>query len=242
MLRHLATAATDVLSIIWPAVCVACNSDAAQCVCDACQEDIDRLAAIKACPACGRSSAGSACPNCGGQGTAHLTRVHRLGTFDPPLSHLIRAAKFGGRWELCGWLGNRLGESMTGVATDTVVVPVPLHPHRKARRGYDQADLIASKLARRLGLPMTRVLSRQRNTRPQTDLQGTAARAVNLRDAFIVDRPDLVAGKRVLLVDDVTTSGNTLRSAARTLAAAGPTGLSAAVVAVADKVQDRPGL
>ncbi len=98
------------------------------------------------------------------------------------------------------------------------VIAVPLHPRRARRRGYDQAELIARTVARRLELPLeAAVLRRRRSTPPQAGL-GAADRATNLRDAFVVaGAPPRV----VLLVDDVTTTGSTFEAAAQALRAAG---------------------
>ncbi len=229
--------ATDVAAAIWPLRCAACESDADGAICDACEADLDELAAIAACDACGRSSAGSACPHCGGNGSGRISRMHRLGPFESPLRDLVRRAKFNGRWELCQTLADRLALRVGPLPAGTLVVPVPLHPHRRAIRGYDQADLLARRLAKRTGGSFARCLIRRRNTQPQTELHGTAARAMNLRSAFALDGD--VKDQAILLVDDVTTSGSTLRAAARAVHEGHPAAVHAAVVAVASRKQER---
>jgi ComF family protein len=107
------------------------------------------------------------------------------------------------------------------------VVPVPLHRSRAAERGFNQAELLAAPCARAWRLPLhTGVLVRVRPTRAQTDLDAAARRA-NVAGAFAVARPRGVAGRRLLLVDDVLTTGATAGAAARALREAG-----AAVVGV----------
>jgi ComF family protein len=101
-----------------------------------------------------------------------------------------------------------------------LVVPVPLHWTRRVARGFDQAERIAVPLAARLGLPVAGVLRRRRATGAQARL-GRAARLANLAGAFRVDRAQAVVGRRVLLVDDVTTTGATLEAAAAALLSAG---------------------
>ncbi|MEM7808646.1 MAG: ComF family protein, partial [Planctomycetota bacterium] len=234
----LVTLARDLVDLVWPDVCAACAADATGSLCDACEDDLRQLGEASYCRKCGRSMDGPACEACDGQGSPTIRSVWRVGSFEPPLSTLIRAAKFGGRWELCRPLGERLA-GVVDVPVDAVIVPVPLHPHRRARRGFDQAELIAKSLARQIDRPLVKALVRRRNTRPQTELQGIAARQTNLRDAFVMSPQADVAGRPVILVDDVTTSGSTIRSAARAVAVGNPTSVVAAVLAVAERPEHR---
>ncbi|MBN1658080.1 MAG: ComF family protein [Anaerolineae bacterium] len=118
------------------------------------------------------------------------------------------------------WMAERWSQlAPAGWAAD-VVVPVPLHPRRERQRGYNQSALLARELAAGLGLPVVAdVLVRARATRPQVGLQARE-REVNVRDAFACTANTL-AGQRVLLVDDVCTTGSTLTAACHALCAAG---------------------
>jgi ComF family protein len=100
------------------------------------------------------------------------------------------------------------------------LVPVPLHWARRWRRGFNQAEVLARAVARRHGLPvLPRVLRRPRATPPQ---QGDVeARRRNVRDAFVGRAGPRVAGRRLLLVDDVFTTGATVDACARALLRAG---------------------
>lgn len=111
-----------------------------------------------------------------------------------------------------------------------LVVPVPLHWRRRWLRGFNQAERIARPLARRLGIPFRSALRRRRPTRRQARL-ARAARLANPAGAFIAGRGEGVATARVLLVDDVATTGATLDAAARALLEAGAAGVTAAVAA-----------
>jgi ComF family protein len=102
-----------------------------------------------------------------------------------------------------------------------IVIPVPLHRTRLRWRGFNQAALLGAALARRLNCSLDVVtLARVRATASQTE-RDRAQRTRNVRDAFAVRRPSRVAGQRVLLVDDVMTTGATADECARVLRAAG---------------------
>ena len=138
--------------------------------------------------------------------------------FAGPVRRAVLEAKFRGVTQLLEPLaGAAAGVVPRGWEIDAVIA-VPLHPRRERRRGYDQAELIARVVARRLELPlMTAVLRRRRSTAPQAGL-GAADRATNLRDAFVAAG---MPPRAVLLVDDVTTTGSTFEAAAQALRAAG---------------------
>lgn len=113
-----------------------------------------------------------------------------------------------------------------------VVVPVPMHWWRRVVRGTSAAEVIAGRLARLAGVPVRRPLRRRRATVMQNRLPFEERRA-NVRDAFAASRRG-VEGKRVLLVDDVVTTGGTLSACRRTLSKAGATAVHVAVIARAD--------
>ena len=94
---------------------------------------------------------------------------------------------------------------------------VPLSPQRKKERGYDQAFLLASAAALELGEVAVETLRKERNTDPQSGLTEDAQRRANVLGAYTSVDPELVAGKRVLLIDDVVTTGSTLSECARML-------------------------
>ncbi len=131
--------------------------------------------------------------------------------------------KYRGVASLAEWAGTESGQALHRFRLAEhfdLVMPVPLHPDRLRKRGYNQAALVAVVLARRLGRPYREgLLMRRRATRSQVELNGQE-RAANMRDAFGWSGQPL-AGQRVLLFDDVCTTGATLNECARAVRAAG---------------------
>jgi competence protein ComFC len=115
--------------------------------------------------------------------------------------------------------------------TVDAIVPVPIHPARRAMRGFNQAEQIAHYLSRRSGVPVQAGWLRRRfYRRPQVGL-GQAERLQNVRDAFEAVRGDCVRGRAVWLLDDVFTTGSTLDACARALKEAGASCVVALAVA-----------
>jgi len=137
----------------------------------------------------------------------------------------LHAFKFGGHRALAGPLGDALVEAVEGRlpgGAPDLLVPVPLHPRRERERGFNQSRLLARRLGRAWGCPVRDdVLVRAVATPSQTSLDGAARRA-NVRRAFRLRRPELVAGRHVVLVDDILTTGATLSECARCLEVAAP--------------------
>ncbi len=141
-----------------------------------------------------------------------------LGVYESRLERAVRAFKFGGTRRLHRLFGARLAAEVQRAAWPLeLLCPVPLHPLRHLARGYNQSALIARCAAQALALPYRPVLRRVRVTRQQARL-GAEARQHNLSGAFW-SAP--LSGERVLLVDDVTTSGATATECALALLRAG---------------------
>ncbi len=114
-----------------------------------------------------------------------------------------------------------------------LIVPVPLHPARARERGFNQAAVLAREMGGLRGIPVeTKALKKVRNAPPQTTLE-KAGRRTSVRGAFRAVRPERIRGRTVLLVDDVYTTGSTLRECAAVLAAAGARDVRAITVAQA---------
>jgi len=160
--------------------------------------------------------------------------VRAAGAHEGPLRAAVHRLKYGKEPALADDLGALVarvlaGDLATGIVIDAIV-PVPLHRARALARGYDQASLLAGAIGRRTGLPVRTALRRIRQGTPQVELD-RIARAKNVRAAFVAEAASL-RGLRVALVDDVTTTGATLRDAAAAARAAGARSVCAYVVAV----------
>ena len=157
------------------------------------------------------------------------------------LDHLLHALKYRGHLATGRVLGALLARHVADLGLHRevdVIVPVPLHPERHAERGFNQSAEIARHLGRRLRLPVDESLAvRQRATPPQVGLH-LAERRRNLADAFFAGT---VAGRRVVIVDDVTTTGSTLQELASELSRAGAIAVDAGCVARADRRRIQSG-
>ncbi len=158
-----------------------------------------------------------------------------FGAFGGPLAEALRRLKYGDRPDLARPLGHLLRQAARRARVQAdVVVPVPLHRHRLVERGYNQAALLARAVARELEVPFAaRALARTRHTAQQARLL-RAERLENVVGAFRVRRPEVLRDRRVVIVDDVATTGATLLACAAALREAGARSVTAMVLARAD--------
>jgi ComF family protein len=147
------------------------------------------------------------------------------------LQEAIKALKYDFIGELADPLGSLLALRLHAfwAKKQVEIVSIPLHRRRLAERGFNQSELLAHSIARRLGLPVNTGLMRLKNNPPQVELS-SAARRKNMAGVFAW-RGDSLKGQTVLLVDDVATTGTTLDEAARVLRKAGARIIWGAVVA-----------
>jgi len=192
-------------------------------VCEACDASLPRSGTVL-CLSClhgdereREDSAGA----CAKHGSARLAIAGPH--YEPTLERILRAFKYEGAHRLAPWIASLLPEPPgkgTAAWREYLLVPVPLHPARRATRGFDQALLLADLASARWGIPVGRILERTRDHEPQARLDGERRRE-NVRGAFRARSEALARGRPVLLVDDVVTTGSTLLEAASALEGAG---------------------
>lgn len=134
------------------------------------------------------------------------------------LQHLLHGLKYLGKTETGEYLGSQLAtdlqEQTEWIKTVDIIVPVPLHKRKEAQRGYNQSLLIAEGMSKVLRIPIgDKILKRTRHTESQTQ-KSRSERISNMENAFMITGSSKVAGKHVLLVDDVLTTGATLEACA----------------------------
>lgn len=208
------------LGLLYPPLCLGCEArlpDAEPTVplCDTCLRSIPRADAALLTARLADFPGGS----------ASFGRCFALWLFDEgtTIQQVQHAAKYHNRPTLGVRLGRWIGEGLceAGGPVPDLVVPVPLHRVRQLERGYNQSGQLARGIAEVLGADVgEELLVRRRATRSQTALD-KKARWQNVADAFALSDPDAVAGRHVLLVDDVITTGATVVATAAPLRDAG---------------------
>lgn len=235
------------LNLIYPEECFICSAAVARHQdCGICSDCWDKALALKIvpprCSSCGlplhnfEDNLDHLCGDCILQMPPYAG-ARSFGYYTAELGKIIQGLKFHRRRNLVNLLGPLLTaaffESWSRDEFD-LVVPVPLHPKRQRDRGYNQSELLARSLARQIAVPHGRSLIRIRPTLPQVGLTDSE-RKENVRKAFRCSHPQQILKRRVLLIDDVMTTGATVASAAQALLDGGALRVSILTVARAGK-------
>jgi ComF family protein len=160
--------------------------------------------------------------------------AYSFGAYEGALRKLIHLYKYGKVQTLARPLGELLLRALPRDERFDLVVPVPLHWRRRWQRGFNQAELLARLVAARRAIPVTKVLRRVRSTSAQAGLSGTGRRR-NVAAAFRCRNSSLMKGRRVLLIDDVMTTGSTAAACALALKRAGASRVALLTVARVDR-------
>jgi ComF family protein len=228
-MNGLAALGTRVLDLALPARCPGCGAEGPP-ICAACLTALDARLELPAGIAIGLPS----------DVPPPLLQLEWCAPFTGLIRNALHELKYAGEKRLAAPLGEAIARRWrrAGAGGD-LLVPVPVHADRARARGYDQAELIARAAALELGLPCAAILERARATIAQFDLD-RSARATNVDGAFrlrprdataATDQRRPLAGRWIILIDDVVTTGATLAACAKPLIEAGAIGVSAATVA-----------
>ncbi|MBI2818934.1 MAG: ComF family protein [Acidobacteria bacterium] len=160
-------------------------------------------------------------------GVFGFERARSFGAYDGALREILQQYKYQGYRPLARPLGDRLAQTFKRLHDGPLdlILPVPLHRRRERERGFNQAGLLAERVGKLSGIRLGgKDCVRARDTPPQAGLRA-AERRKNVKGAFAVPHPERVRGRRILLVDDVLTTGATADACARALMAAGAKGV-----------------
>jgi ComF family protein len=157
-------------------------------------------------------------------------------TEDGLLQHMLHGLKYRGRKEIGEYFGRRFARRLhttDWISTVDAIIPVPLHLTRMQRRGYNQSQVIAEAMSETLQIPsLPNVLARVRNTESQVN-KTRHERTENMRSAFAVTDNNAIAGKHILILDDVLTTGATIEACAAALLAVEGVKISIVTIGIA---------
>jgi ComF family protein len=173
------------------------------------------------------------------RGITQFESSYSFGVYEGTLRELIHLFKYHRMRSLGGELGRMMLRAYPRNEAFDAVVPMPLHWRRRLVRGYNQCSILSRVISEQTGLPVLAALRRRKNTRAQAGLTGAQRRA-NLRGAFSVVEGSRVRGKRLLLIDDVFTTGTTANSASALLKRAGAASVSILTLARTDRLSGIP--
>ena len=226
ILRH-------IVNIIYPGICKLCgdtvSGDAVtSCFCNTCWEGIKWFDS-PCCPRCGlpypsmeslsnscQAHEAHLCSSCH-KNPPHFDSAISAGPYEGTLSEAIKLFKYKKKIHIGKALAHSIILHDPPLIKGDYIIPVPLHPRRLREREFNQSAIIALLLGRRLGIPLlTDVLIRHRHTKPQVELD-MMERSENIRGVFTVKNGEKIAGKYILLIDDVMTTGSTVNECSRML-------------------------
>lgn len=226
-------------SLFYPPLCVVCSNNVGgrEYLCESCRSRAPRITP-PFCAKCSEPFSGAitqtfSCANCEHR-TLHFDSAVAAYRSRGLVRKLVHEFKYGHqrhlRHPLGEWLLETMSDSRLRARPFDLIVPVPLHPARERERGFNQAALLAEILARQVAVPLGAALERIRYTTTQTAYDRTE-RMENLHNAFRLRKNMNVRQLRVLLIDDVLTTGSTLSECARILKESGAISVHAATAA-----------
>jgi ComF family protein len=223
---------SQALNLVFPPNCVHCGREG-DLLCHICKSESTAVSK-NACRKCAESLAKpGTCSRCVAERSS-LDRLYGSFLYDSPIGSAIKSLKFDDIRSIGPVLAEMFDVDSMHRSDAELVVPVPLHKSRMRSRGYNQSEILGRILAGRLGIDSRNVLVRTHDTEPQTAQPTAVARQRALAGAFAVHpkTASFISGKRVLVVDDVFTTGSTVKACADALKSAGASWVGAATLAV----------
>lgn len=222
-----------VLDVVFPIACVNCENFGAH-LCTECEKKIGRP--VETCIFCGEHSfRGITCHTC--HKKFCLSGILNISSYnDPILRKAVHGLKFSGIKDLSAPLGRLLSRAILQSFSERInefyVAPLPLHTRRQRQRGFNQSELITQRVCELISLPCLSALKRKKFSQPQSSLNPEIRelRIKNIAGSFEINPTSLPLPNKVLLIDDVATTGATLEEAARVLREHGAQEIWAAVV------------
>jgi ComF family protein len=231
-MNYLSASRYFILDLFFPKKCIVCGQYGSH-LCIDCAKNIEYVT-TSVCPLCGKiAKSGGYCPSCRSRGNFVLSGIISAAIYDTgPTKEIIHHLKYSGMTDLSDILGELIAMRLSSMSLpdNCIIVPVPLHKGRESERGFNQSGLIGKYVANKLSIPGCDALIRISHTLPQADLN-RVQRLSNLSGCFRVADPEFVAGKSVLLIDDVATTGTTLNECAKVLLTSGAKEVWGVVVA-----------
>lgn len=222
MTALLRRAGPGLLDLIFPPRCLLCDQPGAS-LCDHCCQSFPRVVP-PVCRLCGQPiDVPGVCRSCR-QTPLAIDGIHSVFLFEAGVRKAVHLLKYRNQQTMAPALAGLMADYWrANPLSADLLIPVPLHPARQRERGYNQADLLARALGDMIGLPViTTGFQRVRHTQPQMSL-GAAERRENVQGAFTyLSRSDnRISGQRVVVIDDVCTTGSTMEACSLALKAAG---------------------
>jgi len=215
-----------VLDILFPINCLSCGKELGEFICQECLNKFPVLTS-QSCFCGKRLPAGKICESC--RKETRISRLMYASYYDNKIiRELIHIFKYKRIENLSLPLGEilikflekqiKLGLDLSGFK----IIPIPIYKSRFIERGFNQSELLANGVGKYFGLEVSaKILKRIKNTPPQAEIDNWEKRKENIIDVFLAVRPELTANQKIILLDDVSTSGATLKEAAKILKEAG---------------------
>lgn len=212
----------SVLAILCPLTCGGCGLEG-KALCDTCLASFSRIKDDQSCPLCGREMGTRAvCGSCM-SGKRYYSAGHFGFSFEGNLREALHSFKYNGRKDVGRLLVHLLSGKILAISDMfEIIIPLPVTEKRLKERGFNQSYIISEEIGRITKRPVVHSVMRKTKHTPDQASLTREERKHNVKDAFSVRNAKILTGRKILLVDDLFTTGNTAAEASKTLHAAGP--------------------